>query len=97
LRLYRRAYPDGNPRQLTSGAPGTLYGLEHRTHYSLRHTYATFAIALGVTLFEIARFMGTSVSQIDATYGHLLPAALDRTRAALDAFVARGEQESVSR
>jgi hypothetical protein len=32
--------------------------------------------------------MGTSVEQIDKTYGHLLPDALDRTRHALDAFVA---------
>jgi len=31
--------------------------------------------------------MGTSVEQIDKTYGHLLPDALDRTRRALDAFV----------
>ena len=31
--------------------------------------------------------MGTSVEQIDRTYGHLLPDALDRTRAALNAFV----------
>jgi len=27
LRLYRRADPDGNPRQLTSEAPATPYGL----------------------------------------------------------------------
>jgi len=27
LRLYRRACPDGNPRHLTSEAPGTPYGL----------------------------------------------------------------------
>jgi len=30
--------------------------------------------------------MGTSVEQIEATYGHLLPDALDRGRAALEAF-----------
>jgi hypothetical protein len=35
--------------------------------------------------------MGTSVSQIDATYGHLLPDALDRTRTALDVFLASSE------
>ena len=63
-------------------------GLEHRSPYALRHTYATFAIAAGVSLFELARFMGTSVDQIDKTYGHLLPDALDRTRLALDAFTA---------
>ena len=37
--------------------------------------------------FEIARFMGTSVEQIGKTYGHLLPDAVDRTKAALDAFL----------
>jgi hypothetical protein len=40
-----------------------------------------------VSLFELARFMGTSVDQIDKTYGHLLPDSLDRTRSALDAFI----------
>jgi integrase len=61
--------------------------LAHRSPYALRHSYATFAIAAGVSLFELARFMGTSVDQIDKTYGHLLPDALDRTRQALDAYV----------
>jgi integrase len=42
-------------------------GLEHRSPYALRHTFATFAIAAGVSLFELARFMGTSVEQIDRT------------------------------
>lgn len=67
-------------------------GLEHRSPYALRHTYASLAIAAGISLFELSRFMGTSVSQIDATYGHLLPDALDRTRFALDAFIARSDQ-----
>jgi integrase len=73
-------------------------GLEHRSPYALRHTYASLAIAAGVSLFELSRFMGTSAGQIDATYGHLLPDALDRTRAALDAFLAVDEeQESATR
>jgi integrase len=69
-------------------------GLEHRSPYALRHTYATFAIAAGVSLFELARFMGTSVEQIDKTYGHLLPDALDRTRIALDAFLTSADQSA---
>jgi integrase len=69
------------------GAAVRAAGLEHRSPYALRHTYATFAIAAGVSLFELARFMGTSVEQIDKTYGHLLPDALDRTRDALDSFI----------
>jgi integrase len=39
-------------------------GLAHRP-YALRHTYASFSIAAGVSPFELARFMGTSVDQID--------------------------------
>ena len=45
----------------------TAAGLVKRPRYALRHTYATFAIAAGVSLFEFARFMGTSVEQIDRT------------------------------
>ena len=71
-------------------------GLNHRSPYALRHSYATFAIAAGVSLFELARFMGTSVEQIDKTYGHLLPDALDRTRAALDAFLSLRQEVAAS-
>jgi len=46
-----------------------------------------FLIAAGVSLYELARFIGTSVDQIDKTDGHLLPDSLDRRRSALDAFV----------
>jgi hypothetical protein len=43
--------------------------------------------------------MGTSVEQIDKTYGHLLPDALDRTRQAIDSFVSetRSLNEEVGR
>ena len=58
-------------------------GLEHRTPHALRHTFASFAIAAPapISTFEIARMMGTSVKQIEKTYGYLLPDALDRGRA----------------
>jgi integrase len=69
--------------------------LEHRSPYALRHTYASFAIAAGVSLFELARFMGTSVEQIDRTYGHLLPDSLDRTRTALNTFAA-GQKPAIA-
>jgi hypothetical protein len=49
----------------------------------------------GIGLFELSRLMGTSVEQIDRTYGHLLPDSLDRARTALDVYAAesgeRGE------
>lgn len=70
-------------------------GLEHRTPYALRHTFATWAIAAGIGLFELSRLMGTSVEQIDRTYGHLLPDSIDRARIALDSFGAhRDERQS---
>ena len=62
-------------------------GLEHRSVYALRHTYASLSIAAGVSLFELSRLMGTSPAMLDNTYGHMLPDALDRARSALDAFV----------
>jgi integrase len=64
-------------------------GLEHRSPYALRHTFAASSIAAGIGLFEFARFMGTSVEQIDRTYGHLLPDSIERARHALDAFAGR--------
>ncbi len=63
-------------------------GVTHRSPYALRHTYAAFSIAAGVSLFYLARFMGTSVEQIDRTYGHLLPDSLEQARGLLDAFIA---------
>jgi len=46
-----------------------------RRIYDLRHTYATMSLAAGVSLFSLARKMGTSVERIDRTYGHLTPEA----------------------
>jgi integrase len=69
-------------------------GLTHRGPYALRHTYAAFAIAAALSLYELARFMGTSVEQIDKTYGHLLPDSIDGTRAAIDSFVARADESA---
>lgn len=68
-------------------------GLEHRPPYAMRHTFASFAIAAGVSTFELARMMGTSLEMIERTYGHLLPDALDRGRTALEAFDARTGRE----
>jgi len=39
--------------------------------------------------------MGTSVEQIEKTYGHLLPDSLERGRSALDAFDSRPLGRSV--
>lgn len=64
-------------------------GLEYRRPYDLRHTYATFSIAAGVSLFALARRMGTSLEMIDKTYGHLAPDADEHELGLLDVFDAR--------
>ena len=35
--------------------------------------YATWQLGAGVNLFTLARRMGTSLDQIEKTYGHLAP------------------------
>jgi len=57
--------------------------------YDLRHTYATMSLAAGVSLFTLARRMGTSVEMIDRTYGHLALDAEDYERGLLDAYDSR--------
>ena len=46
-------------------------GVEHRRIYDMRHTFATWSLAAGMSIFTLARRMGTSVQMTDATYGHL--------------------------
>jgi integrase len=60
-----------------------------RRIYDLRHSYATMSLAAGVSLFTLARRMGTSVAMIDATYGNLAPDAEDYERGLLDAYDAK--------
>lgn len=47
---------------------------------------ASFAIAAGVSLFYLARLMGSSVEQIDRTYGHMLPQSEKYLRGLLNSF-----------
>jgi integrase len=60
-------------------------GIARRGPYHLRHTFATEALAAGVSIFELARLMGTSVKMIDRTYGHLASDSEDAIRGRLDA------------
>jgi hypothetical protein len=48
----------------------------------------------GIPTFEIAWMMGTSIEQIERTYGHLLPDAIERGRVALEAFDLRAESRN---
>jgi len=61
-------------------------GIEHRSVYTTRHSFAAWAIRAGVQLFYLSRIMGTSVAMIDQTYGHLVPDSEDYLRGLLDTF-----------
>lgn len=65
-------------------------GVAPRRVYDLRHTFASHALAAGVSLFELSRFMGASVRVLEMHYAHLLPSAEDSARAKLDAAAAAG-------
>jgi integrase len=57
-----------------------------RRPYDLRHTYATFALRAGVSIFELSRFMGASLAMIDRHYGHLARDGREHAVALLDAL-----------
>jgi integrase len=56
------------------------------TPYVMRHTYAAWALAAGVNIYTLARWMGTSVKMIDETYGHLARDAEDFERDLMDKY-----------
>jgi hypothetical protein len=61
--------------------------------YDLRSTYASNALDAGVTVFELARVMGTSVAMIERSYGALIDGAGESIAARLAAHEARLGQE----
>jgi hypothetical protein len=62
--------------------------------YALRSTFASNALAAGVTVFELARVMGTSVAMIERQYGALLDGAHAGIAGRLDALEAELEQQA---
>ena len=64
-------------------------GLPSRRIYDMRHSFATWALDAGLSIFDLSRYMGTSVEMIDRTYGHLAQGAEESARAKLDAAHAK--------
>ena len=60
--------------------------------YDLRSTFASNALAAGVSVFELARIMGTSVLMIERAYGTLLDGAGASIAGRLDAYAAELER-----
>jgi integrase len=65
-------------------------GLARRGPYTMRHTFATWALEEGrVPAIQLATIMGTSLRELDDTYHRWLRRTDDRIRAALDAADAK--------
>ena len=62
--------------------------------YDLRSTFASNALAAGVSVFELARIMGTSTHMIERAYGTLLDGAGADIARRLDAFAAEQEHQA---
>jgi len=62
--------------------------------YDLRSTFASNALAAGVSAFELARVMGTSVQMIERHYGTLLDGAGAGIASRLDAHEGEGALEA---
>jgi integrase len=60
--------------------------------YDLRSTFASNALAAGVTVFELAKLMGTSVAMIERHYGTLIGGAHAGIAGRLDAIEAELER-----
>jgi hypothetical protein len=58
----------------------------------LRSTFASNSLAAGVSIFELARVMGTSVAMIERHYGALLEGAGADIARRLSAFEAAQER-----
>jgi hypothetical protein len=61
--------------------------------YDLRSTFASNALAAGVSVFELARIMGTSVAMIERSYGTLIEGAGADIARRLAAFEDRSGDE----
>ena len=55
--------------------PTTSRSSAPATPYDMRDTFASNALHAGVTVFELARVMGTSVRMIERHYGTLVDGA----------------------
>jgi integrase len=69
-------------------------GVSPRRVYALRHTFASNALAAGISLYELSRYMGASVRVLELHYAHLVGDAEETARAKLDTYAAADEAVS---
>lgn len=64
--------------------------------YDLRSTFASNALGVGVSVFQLARTMGTSVRMIELHYGALLDGSGAEIAAKLDALDIERERQAAA-
>ncbi len=80
--LLRRDYYN---REIWKPALAAAELLDDTTFHDLRHTFASTALAEGVAISEVSRWLGhKSITTTVDLYGHLVPEASGRARDALD-------------
>ena len=80
--LLRRDYFN---REIWKPAIAAAQLPEDATFHDLRHTFASTALAEGVPISEVSRWLGhKSITTTVDLYGHLVPEASGRARDALD-------------
>ncbi len=93
--LFRRDYYN---RYIWKPAIQAVGLMADTTCHDLRHTFASTALAEGVPISEVSRWLGhKSITTTVDLYGHLVPEASARARAALDgAFAAARERAAAA-
>jgi hypothetical protein len=71
-------------------------GVAPRRIYDLRSRFASQALAAGISVFDLADMMGSSVRMIERHYGKRLPGSGDAIRGKLDAYLDRLGQEQAT-
>jgi integrase len=62
--------------------------------HSLRHLYASTALAEGIPITEVSRWLGhKNIEVTHQIYGHLVASSFDRARTALDAAYLKSQKQ----
>jgi integrase len=87
--VVRRSYQEDFQRAATrAGLPPEFIP------HSLRHLYASTALAEGIPITEVSRWLGhRSIEVTHQIYGHLVPSSFDRARTALDAAYSESRRQ----
>ena len=86
--VTRRSYQDDFARAVRkAGLPPEFIP------HSLRHCYASTALAAGIPITEVSRWLGhKSIEVTRQIYGHLVPGSVDRARSTLDEAYRAGQR-----